>query len=140
MATATTEEIERIVREVMLQLEIASKAANAAPADVLPVVSPAARHGDVVVDSRVVTLATVAGRLEGAKQLIVPPAALVTPAVRDELRRKGVVLLRGSAAVRARRGARRVAGRGPYAAGPGRRRCRHSPKRVLTYERKARIA
>jgi hypothetical protein len=98
MATARTEEIERIVREVMAHLEVASKAANAAPADVPSTVSPAARHGDVVVDSRVVTLETVAGRLEGAKQLIVPPAALVTPAVRDELRRKGVALVRGSAA------------------------------------------
>ena len=140
MATATTEEIERIVREVMLQLEIASKAANAAPADVLPVVSPAARHGDVVVDSRVVTLATVAGRLEGAKQLIVPPAALVTPAVRDELRRKGVVLLRGSAAVRCAKRCPPCCWSWAVRGRPRTKRCRHSPKRVLTYERKARIA
>ena len=45
-----------------------------------------------------VTLESIAGRLQGAKQLLVPPGALVTPSVRDELRRKGVTLVRGSAA------------------------------------------
>jgi hypothetical protein len=102
MATATTEDIERIVREVMAQLGVASKTAAApppaAPTSAPPAVSPAARDGDVCVDLRVVTLESVAGRLSGAKQLIVPAHALVTPAVRDELRRKRVALVRGSAA------------------------------------------
>ena len=67
MATASTEDIERIVREVMAQLGVASKTVAApAPADVPPAVSPAARHGDVFVDSRVVTLESIAGRLQGA--------------------------------------------------------------------------
>jgi hypothetical protein len=102
MATATTEDIERIVREVMAQLGADSKTAgaspSAAPSDAAPAVPLAAHNGDLFVDSRVVTLEAIAGRLGGAKQLTVPPGALVTPSVRDELRRKGVALVRGSAA------------------------------------------
>jgi hypothetical protein len=90
-----TADMERIVREVMAQLGVASQAvaalAPAAAADAPP-------DGDVFIDSRVVTLELIAGRLQGAKQLLVPPAALVTPSVRDELRRKGVALIRGSSA------------------------------------------
>jgi ribose 5-phosphate isomerase RpiB len=109
MSTATTEEIERVVREVMAQLGVASKTVAApAPADAPPAVSPAARHGDLFVDSRVVTLESIAGRLHGAKQLLVSPRALVTPAVRDELRRRGVALVRESGAARVRKGLARL--------------------------------
>ena len=45
-----------------------------------------------------VTLESIAGRLNGAKQLVVPPGALVTPSVRDELRRRGIELRQESAA------------------------------------------
>ncbi len=86
MLTASTEDIERIVREVMAQLGAAPKGV-AAP-------EIAVREGDLFVDSRVVTLESIAGRLTGAKQLTVLPGALVTPSVRDELRRKGVALVR----------------------------------------------
>ncbi len=106
MLTASTEDIQRIVREVMAQLGVASKsvAAPPPPADT----PPAARDGDVFVDARVVTLESVSGRLQGAKQLIVPPEALLTPSVRDELRRKGVALLRQSAVKNVRNGLSRV--------------------------------
>ena len=100
------EEIERIVREVMAQLGVASKtvaAAPAAPADAPLAVPPALGDGHLFVDSRVVTLESIAGRLQGTKQLMVLPAALVTPSVRDELRRKGVALVRGSGAARVRK-------------------------------------
>jgi hypothetical protein len=100
MVTASTEEIERIVREVMAQLGLASKivaAPAAAVADVPPAASPSARNGDVYVDSRVVTLESIATCLQDAKQLIVSPGALITPAVHDVLRRKGIVLVRGGA-------------------------------------------
>ena len=109
MLTATTEEIERVVREVIAQLGVASKTAAApAPADAPPVVAPAARHGDLFVDSRVVTLESISGRLHGAKRLLVSPRALVTPAVRDELRRRGVALVRESGAACARKGHARL--------------------------------
>jgi len=100
MATASTEEIERIVREVMAQLGVAS---HSAIASVEPPTAPSVAPqlpsaGNVFVDLRLVTLESIAGRLQGAKQLLVPPGALITPAVHDELRRKGVTLVRGSAA------------------------------------------
>jgi hypothetical protein len=107
MLAASTEDIERIVREVMAQLGAASKSV-AAPAEVPRAVLPAAPGGDLFVDSRVVTLESIAGRLTGAKQLMVPPGALVTPSVRDELRRKGVVLVRGTATAGVRKEPPRV--------------------------------
>ena len=104
MVTASTEDIQRIVREVLAQLGAAPQSVAApAPPAMSPVVPPAARDGHVVVDARLVTLASIAGRLQGAKQLVVPPGALVTPSVRDELRRKGVALVRGSAAAAVRK-------------------------------------
>jgi len=110
MPTATPEEIERIVREVVAQLA-ASSGTVAAPAataaDAPPAALPAA-HGEVFVDARVITLESIAGRLQGAKQLVVSPRALVTPAVRDELRRRGVALVRGSDASSERQGVPRV--------------------------------
>jgi ribose 5-phosphate isomerase RpiB len=92
MATATTEEIERIVRDVLAQLGAGTKPGDAL-ADASPAVGAVVRDGDVVVDSRVVTLESIAGRLKGAKQVVVPPGALVTPSVHDELRRKGILLV-----------------------------------------------
>ncbi|MGO9108949.1 MAG: hypothetical protein ACLP9L_06915 [Thermoguttaceae bacterium] len=101
MLTASTDDIERIVREVLAQLGADPKrvAAPAAPTDV----APPKREGDVYIDARVVALESIAGRLQGAKQMIVPPGALVTPAVRDELRRRGVALVCGSATATAQK-------------------------------------
>ena len=98
MTTASAEEIERIVREVMTQLAIGSSRAVASVAapEKLKTAMPTVNHGDVFVDCRVVTLESVAGRLKGAKQLLVAPGSLVTPSVCDELRRKGITLVRGS--------------------------------------------
>jgi ribose 5-phosphate isomerase RpiB len=106
MLTASTNDIERIVREVLAQLGTTSKnaPAPAAAADVLP----AKPEGDVYIDARVVTLESIAGRLQGARQLIVPPGALVTPAVRDELRRRGVALVCGGATATAQKGHPRI--------------------------------
>jgi hypothetical protein len=44
----------------------------------------------------VVTLAEVEGRLGALRRLVVPNGAIVTPAVRDELRRRNVALVRSS--------------------------------------------
>jgi len=98
---ATQTDIERVVREVMAQLGVSSQAvakpAPVAPADAPLAVSPAREDG-LFVDSRVVTLESIAGRLNGAKQLVVAPGSLVTPSVRDELRRRGITLVRDNAA------------------------------------------
>lgn len=86
-------DIERIVREVMAQLKhVAGPAAAPAAVEARPAASP--KHdGELRVDARVVTLESVAGRLNGAQQLLVAPGALVTPSVRDELRRRGIDLV-----------------------------------------------
>src|SRR5271157_1176036 len=108
MARASTEDIQRIVREVMAQLAVSSKTVSAPAPSPQADAPPVMRDGDVYIHSRVVTLESIAGRLLGAKQLIAPPGALVTPAVHDELRRKSVALVRGSAAVSVRKELPRV--------------------------------
>jgi hypothetical protein len=87
-------DIERIVREVMAQL---TRVAAPAPA-AIPPQAPSAKNNDLIIDARVVTMESIAGRLNGAKQLVVTPGALVTPSVRDELRRRGIELKQESAA------------------------------------------
>ena len=100
-------DIERIVRDVLADLglvpgggessvsEATSTAATASPLPApkkqpTPVTRPV---GDVVVADRVVTLAGVGTRLASARRLVVPSRAVVTPAVRDELRRRKVALV-----------------------------------------------
>ena len=100
-------DIERIVRDVLADLGLA--AASHAPsvidsASAAGLVEPAPKPakqplppprpvGDVVVVDRVVTLAGIGERLASARRLVVPPRAVVTPAVRDELRRRNVTLV-----------------------------------------------
>jgi hypothetical protein len=54
--------------------------------------SAAAQPGQLTVSGRVVTLSALDGRLAGVHQVVVSPQAIVTPAVRDELRRRNVAL------------------------------------------------
>jgi hypothetical protein len=91
MGLAQTD-IELIVREVMAQLSQASTPAAAASPLAAPPPTPVAQSNDLVIDARVVTMESIAGRLNGTKQVMVPPGALVTPSVRDELRRRGIEL------------------------------------------------
>lgn len=79
-------DMERIVREVLRRLQDAdparSQTASAAP--------PAG--GELLVPERVVALGQIEGRLSGVTEVVVPTGAVVTPSVRDELRRLGVSL------------------------------------------------
>ena len=77
----TDAEIERIVREVIRRLTSAGVQVDNA-------------NSTLKVEGRLVTLATIEGRLEGIQQLVVQPKAVVTPSVRDELRDKKVELVR----------------------------------------------
>jgi ribose 5-phosphate isomerase RpiB len=101
-----TNDLERVVREVLAELGLApeSGADRAAPADASPAPPPATgesgaaaknAHGELAVASRVVTLAEVEGRLEGVRRLVVPAEAVVTPSVRDELHRRRIALVVG---------------------------------------------
>lgn len=93
-----TQEIERLVRAVLAELGLAPQA-NAAPTPAEPVKQPTpekpAAPGELVLTSRVVTLAELGERLGGVRRLVVPPRAVVTPSVRDELRRRNVELVFG---------------------------------------------
>ena len=52
---------------------------------------------DLVVTSRVVTMMELAGRLVAARRVVVSREAVVTPAVRDELLRRGIAHCRRDA-------------------------------------------
>lgn len=64
--------------------------------------------GELAISSRVVALAEVEDRLAGIRRLVVPPGAVVTPSVRDELRRRNIALVRGRPETAAPEGALRV--------------------------------
>jgi hypothetical protein len=116
--TQSAFDIDRIVREVMRELGLSvaeAPAPVAAATPVAPVVQPTTVTGDaavksdqLVVSQPVITLSALAGRLEGIKQVLVPPGAVVTPAVHDELYRRNVTLAFASAEVAERRGALRL--------------------------------
>ena len=80
-------DIERVVREVLAEMGLAPEARRDAAA------SPENR--ELVVRSRVVTMAEVGDKLDGLRRLVVPLQAVVTPSVRDELRRKNIMLVYG---------------------------------------------
>ena len=106
-----TIDIERVVREVLAELGVARKADEAArdegrgkwccspnPPNVPEVPEPAPlaqsplTPGELIIDSRVVTMTEVSGRLDAVRRVVVSREAIVTPAVRDELLRRGIAL------------------------------------------------
>ncbi len=99
-------DIERIVRAVLADFGAAPAVAlrdDAAEAPACPPAPPAARKPSAPADAlvltdRVVTLAQLDGRAPTVRRLVVPEGAVVTPAVRDELRRRRMALEYGSAA------------------------------------------
>ena len=78
----TEAEIERIVQEVIRRLlSLGVRVASSQPTS-------------LAISDRVITLATIEGRLEGISQLVVQSKAVVTPSVKDELRQKKIELVR----------------------------------------------
>lgn len=53
-----------------------------------------ASGAELVLTERVISQRLVAGRLEGVARVVVRPRAVVTPLVRDELKRRGIELVR----------------------------------------------
>ena len=78
--------VERIVREVIRRLEASGVKVDNGDA-------PTAEPRELVVVERVVTLERIAGRLGGVRRVVVPPRAVVTPSVRDELRDRKIELV-----------------------------------------------
>ena len=84
--TFTQADVERIVAEVIRRLRgMASSPVGDAP--------PAVGH-DLILTERVITLRTLEGRLGGVQRLLVPAKAVVTPAVKDELKQHKIELVR----------------------------------------------
>ena len=76
-------EIERIVQEVIRRLTSAG-------------IRVSSGNSELKLSDRIVTLATIEGRLDGVQQLVVPAKAVVTPSVNDELRDRNIELVRQS--------------------------------------------
>jgi len=88
--TQSQSDIDRMVREVLAALAdkgLAPRAENVAT-------EPAAESSPdaLVLTTRVVTLSQLQGRLDAIRRLVVPNRAVITPAVRDELRQKNITV------------------------------------------------
>lgn len=81
--TLNEEQVEWIVAEVMRRLGVVGAARDAMPTG----------GGELVLAERVVTMRVIEGRLAGISRLIVPNRAVVTPAVKDELKHRKIELV-----------------------------------------------
>jgi hypothetical protein len=79
----TEEQFERIVAEVIRRLKGGSPA---------PVAEAAGR--ELALADRVITLRSVEGKLAGVSRVKVAARAVVTPAVKDELKQRQIALVR----------------------------------------------
>ena len=76
---------ERIVQEVIRRLL----------AQGVSIQLPETPVTELVLDQKVIALGLLEGRLNGIRRVVVRRRAVVTPAVKDELRTKGIELQRG---------------------------------------------
>jgi hypothetical protein len=88
----TPEQVERVIAEVVRRLTAGVGVAPSESASPSLAVSPTS--ATLQVRERLVTMATLDGRLASAKRLIVPQRAIVTPQVRDELKKRKIELVR----------------------------------------------
>ena len=84
-ATQNADWVETIVAEVMRRLLAQGISVRTVEED---------READLEIDTRVVSLETLSGRLEGIGRLVVKADAVVTPSVRDDLRQRNIELVR----------------------------------------------
>jgi hypothetical protein len=82
-------DLDQIVAEVARRLTAAAAAEGQASSQA------GGQAGTFTIDDRVVTLNSVDGRLDGLRRLIVQRRAIITPALRDELNKRGIELDRG---------------------------------------------
>ncbi len=78
--------VEQIVREVLAELRAAT------PTKARGIPSPGMSDRTLTLTTRVITAATLEGRLTAGAQLIVPRGAIFTPAARDELKKFKVTI------------------------------------------------
>lgn len=83
--TFNEEQVEWIVREVIRRLGLVGASAEES--------GTPRSNVELCISERVVTLRTIEGRLAGARRLVVVPRAIVTPAVKDELKARKIELV-----------------------------------------------
>ncbi len=79
-------DLEQVVQEVVRRLS----ADPGRPAETSPSESP----NQLRLNDPVISLATIEAQLEGIKQLVVAPTAVITPSVQDELRQRQITVTR----------------------------------------------
>ena len=94
--TFTEAYVERIVVEVIRRLRAVDAPVNRRDHAALPGVDAGVNQvgHDLVLTERVITMRTIDGRLGGVQRLLVPSKAVVTPAVKDELKQRKIELVR----------------------------------------------
>jgi hypothetical protein len=78
--------IDEIVREVFARLAATANAPSAGP----KAVQANGAAGELVLSAKVVSLAELEGRLNGARRVVVARGAIITPAARDLLKRQSI--------------------------------------------------
>ena len=84
--TLSEEQIEWIVVEVLRRLGVVSGRVAGDERSSSPV-------GDLSIQERVVTLRSIEGRMANVKRIVVQARAVVTPAVKDELKQRKIELI-----------------------------------------------
>jgi len=91
-------DLEQVVQAVLRELKLLAATPAPPPAAPAPPVAASEPEGQLTLSDRVVTLASLDGRLAGLRRLVVAPRSVITPAVRDELDRRKVQLVVGPVA------------------------------------------
>ena len=95
----TAADIDRIVAEVVRRLRTMMASSSVAQVRTAPAT---ATFNELQLDDKVVTLRTLSGRLDGVNKIVVNQRAVVTPAVKDELKQRGIAWERATATAKAR--------------------------------------
>jgi hypothetical protein len=82
--TFSEQQVEWIVVEVLRRLGVAVAEHNAVAV---------AGGSDLRLTDRVITLRSIEGRLAGVRRVVVPSRAVITPAVKDELKQRKIELI-----------------------------------------------
>ena len=82
--TLNEEQVEWIVAEVIRRLGLLLEGTREA----------GAAAAELVMSENVITMRTIEGRLMGVKRVVVPRRAVMTPAVKDELKSRKIELVR----------------------------------------------
>ena len=93
----SSHDIERIVAEVLRRLLAAGVQVQSDPGSLSGIGSDTAKTATYTVTEHVVSLAVLEGHLENLQRLVVGARAVVTPAVRDVLRKHDIALERAGA-------------------------------------------